>query len=393
MRRILNRMAVATVERCGTGRRRVRLTAVLALVGSLTALAPALAGGGEPVQQEPVPAAPAMQPNSWRTNAPGARRENPQASPAIRTPDCVGVDLVKALQASDPASFEKFEAAARNVANGQGLLWRIEGRGAKPSYLFGTMHSSEAIARMFDDLVLRALARSRVVATELPGASTRKVAAELRRLVASRSFRVGGDSLDSLPSEVRRQVETRLSRAGVPINVAAQLQPWYLALTLSRSRCAPPDAGVDTETADARIERLATEQGSTLMPLETPVEQVDALASIPDETALRMLKEATLKDLKPEDVEETISGLYSSRRIGYILAMRGPMWAGFFDADGYADFISAFITRRNATMLQRALPIIAGGEAFLAVGALHLPGDNGLVELIRRSGYSVTRIW
>lgn len=391
MRRILGRMAVAAVDRCGTEGRRVRLTAVLALVASLISVAPALAGAGP--SPDSTPAAPAMQPDSWRATPPVERREVPPASATIRSADCVGVDLVKALQSSDPASFDKFEAAARNVANGQGLLWRIEGRGAKPSYLFGTMHSSEAIARTFDDLVLRAIARSRVVATELPGASTRKVAAELRRLVAARSLRVGGDSLDALPSEVRRQVETRLSQVGVPVNVAAQLQPWYLALTLSRSRCAPADVGVDTETADARIERFATEQGSALMPLETPVEQVDALASIPDETALRMLKEATLKDLKPEDVEETISGLYSARRIGYILAMRGPMWAGFFDADGYADFISAFITRRNATMLQRALPIIADGEAFLAVGALHLPGDSGLVEMIRRSGYSVTRIW
>ncbi|GLK66422.1 TraB/GumN family protein [Hansschlegelia plantiphila] len=306
---------------------------------------------------------------------------------------CGGVDLVRALKLSDPAGFDRFESAARSVANGQGLLWRIEGQGSKVSYLFGTMHSSEPVARSFDDLVLRALGRARVVATELPGASSRRVAAELRRLVGNRSFRPEGNSLGALPDDVRPQVEARLGQAGIPPAVAEQLQPWYLALSLSRSNCVPASAGVDVETADGRIERLAVEQGAQLVGLETPVEQVEALASVPDDVALRMLRDATVKRLRPEDVESTITGLYSTRRIGYLLAMRGPAWSGVFDVDGYADFISAFITRRNHTMLQRALPILATGNAFIAVGALHLPGENGLVELIRRAGFSVTRIW
>jgi len=318
----------------------------------------------------------------------------PSADASGRSDPCGGIDLVQALKMSDPPSFEKFENSARAIANGQGLLWRIESRAGKVSYLFGTMHSSEPAAKSFDDLVLRALGRSSVVATELPGASTRRVAAELRRLVANRSFRPQGAALSRLPEDTRREVERRMSVAGIPPGVADQLQPWYLALTVSRSNCAAnPRAGTDTETADARIERLALEQGATLLGLESPVEQVDALASIPDDVALRMLRDTAVKRLKPEDMESTITGLYSTRRIGYLLAMRGPAWAGVFDIDGYAEFISAFITRRNLTMLQRALPIFSGGQAFVAVGALHLPGDYGMVELIRRAGFTVTRIW
>ncbi|GLK78920.1 TraB/GumN family protein [Methylopila turkensis] len=306
---------------------------------------------------------------------------------------CAGVDLVKALQASDPAGFAAFEDAARNVVNGQGLLWRVERPGGRPSYLFGTMHSTDAEAKDFDDLVIRALARSNVVAIELPGASTRRVAGELRRLVANRSYRPTGGALRLLPEHVRPDVERRIAQAGIPPGVADQLQPWYLALALSRSTCAATPKSTDTETADGRIERLAHEQGSDVVALETPLEQVEALASVPDGVAVRMLKDAAERGMKPEDVESTITGLYRTRRIGYLLAMRGPTWAGVFDVDGYADFLSAFITRRNASMLDRALPILSRGEAFLAVGALHLPGPSGLVEMIRRSGYLVTRIW
>ncbi|WP_020181169.1 TraB/GumN family protein [Methylopila sp. M107] len=385
-------MADGTVERCGIARRRSRIVVSIVLVAALSlGLA---ARSPHTARADEAPAAPASQAGSWRVEDP-RRAETATPPPVMRAADCVGTDLVKSLQARDAANFAKFETSARGVANGQGLLWRIERYGSKPSYLFGTMHSSEAIAKSFDDLVFRALRRSSVVATELPGASTRKVAAELRRLVATRSYRPYGDSLDALPAGLKDQVEAKLAEVGIPPQVAEQLQPWFLALALSRSRCVSSGAGggADMETADARIERLAVEQGATLVALESAAEQVDALASIPDGVALKMMRQSTEAGMRPEDVESTITGLYSTRRIGYLLAMRGPIWAGVFDVDGYAEFISSFITRRNVTMLRRAVPILDQGGAFIAVGALHLPGEAGMVELLRREGYSVTRIW
>jgi uncharacterized protein YbaP (TraB family) len=41
-------------------------------------------------------------------------------------------------------------------------------------------------------------------------------------------------------------------------------------------------------------------------------------------------------------------------------------------------------------MAERALPFLEEGGAFIAVGALHLPGEAGLVELLRAKGYTVT---
>jgi uncharacterized protein YbaP (TraB family) len=55
-----------------------------------------------------------------------------------------------------------------------------------------------------------------------------------------------------------------------------------------------------------------------------------------------------------------------------------------------ADFEKKMITGRNHHMADRALDTIAKGNAFMAVGALHLPGKEGLVELFRNQGYTVT---
>jgi len=48
---------------------------------------------------------------------------------------------------------------------------------------------------------------------------------------------------------------------------------------------------------------------------------------------------------------------------------------------------------RNAHMAERAAPLLDHGGAFVAVGALHLSGKGGLVELLRAKGYAVTKVW
>ena len=44
-------------------------------------------------------------------------------------------------------------------------------------------------------------------------------------------------------------------------------------------------------------------------------------------------------------------------------------------------------------MAERAAPLLAKGGAFIAVGALHLTGKNGLIERFRAAGYRVVNVW
>ena len=57
------------------------------------------------------------------------------------------------------------------------------------------------------------------------------------------------------------------------------------------------------------------------------------------------------------------------------------------------EFTHVLLVDRNAVMAKRAAPLLASGGAFIAVGALHLTGKDGLIERFRADGYTVTRIW
>jgi uncharacterized protein len=62
------------------------------------------------------------------------------------------------------------------------------------------------------------------------------------------------------------------------------------------------------------------------------------------------------------------------------------------DESAYAAFEDRIVRDRNLVMAKGSSPHLEKGNAFIAVGALHLPGEEGLVELFRKQGFVVTRV-
>jgi uncharacterized protein YbaP (TraB family) len=90
-------------------------------------------------------------------------------------------------------------------------------------------------------------------------------------------------------------------------------------------------------------------------------------------------------------VIETMIVLYQSGQTGmYWPLFRAVLPGSDGDEVGYAAFEETMVTARNRNMAVKAAPILDEGNAFIAVGALHLPGPNGLVELLRKEGYTVS---
>ena len=81
-----------------------------------------------------------------------------------------------------------------------------------------------------------------------------------------------------------------------------------------------------------------------------------------------------------------------SRNIGMIFPLMKIITPKTAGSKGYAEFQESMITQRNDVMAERALPYLQKGGVFMAVGALHLPGAEGLVEAFRQAGYTVSAI-
>jgi uncharacterized protein YbaP (TraB family) len=86
--------------------------------------------------------------------------------------------------------------------------------------------------------------------------------------------------------------------------------------------------------------------------------------------------------------------LYREGRPAEILPIADAV-GGLSEAERAAEdeFTRVLLLDRNALMAERAASLLASGGAFIAVGALHLSGKDGLVERFRTAGYKVTKVW
>jgi uncharacterized protein YbaP (TraB family) len=64
-----------------------------------------------------------------------------------------------------------------------------------------------------------------------------------------------------------------------------------------------------------------------------------------------------------------------------------------FDPELVETFTTNLLDTRNTRMIERMQPQLAEGGAFVAVGALHLPGENGILKHLEDRGYRLTRLY
>jgi uncharacterized protein YbaP (TraB family) len=97
-------------------------------------------------------------------------------------------------------------------------------------------------------------------------------------------------------------------------------------------------------------------------------------------------------DLIPGIVEKSIQA-YLKRDLGAMWEINNSMMEDEADKNLNEAFLQRVLYDRNQRMVGRMQPRLAEGEAFIAVGALHLYGDKGVLSLLQSRGYQVTRLY
>jgi hypothetical protein len=75
---------------------------------------------------------------------------------------------------------------------------------------------------------------------------------------------------------------------------------------------------------------------------------------------------------------------------GLVLLQQQYMYA---DSDIDDRFMLELVDKRNLRMVRRMQDVLAQGNAFIAIGALHLPGENGVLHLLEQQGFTVTPVY
>lgn len=315
--------------------------------------------------------------------------------PIAAAAQCIGEGIEPRLTAEDRA---ELDARIADTPYGQGLFWKAT-RGQATLYLIGTMHLPDPRHHLLVDRASPLLEASNILLVE----------ATLEDQIAMQQFMAGNPDMLTLPTDmslpelmgeedwaaVRRAAQDR----GIPGFMAAKMQPWFLSMSMAVPPCASMALAQGQMGLDGQLLTRATEIGLPVASLEAWEDMFDMLrAGTMDEQleALRM----GLIDLDAQ------TAVMNSLITAYFDEDTARGWhVGFFIADFVpkvsrdefetlmADLEQDLLVARNHAWM----PVIEDAAASyqtvaLAFGAAHLIGDDGIPNLLVRSGWTLERL-
>ncbi|MEZ5871340.1 MAG: TraB/GumN family protein [Nitratireductor sp.] len=306
---------------------------------------------------------------------------------------CGGENLVEKLKLSDPTKFGKVLAEAAAVENGHSVMWRITRDGLAPSFLLGTMHSADPRVTLMPAPADAAFAQAEVVLIENTEVLDRTKMTEALMRYKEMTLLLDGSTLDQKIAEGSiPTLQAAVTQRNMPWEIARHMQPWMVAAAIAIPICEVVAKSGGAEVLDTTIGNRALAQGKRLIGLETIEEQFRAVSSIPQEFHLNALSETLqLSDLT-DSMMETTKLLYLKGETGMLLPLVRAYSPQTYSGKGYAEFQELLVSRRNHTMAERALSHLEKGNVFMAVGALHLSGEEGLVNLLRQQGFRLEAV-
>ena len=255
------------------------------------------------------------------------------------------------------------------------LFWAIESENGHAGYLLGTIHSEDPRVLEFTEEFLSALTSSSSFAMELVPSQT-----TLARLAETMLLPAATDLAAVIGDERFAAVVAALAVYHIPQSQVARMKPWAAMMTLS---IPPPETGFFMDFA---LSLRASGSGLKVIALETLDEQLAFLENMPLEHQLVMLDQAVAEIGQVQAVHQQLVTTYLGGDLGALQAETEAQ----LDALGEAArefFITEGINARNRRMLASLLEAMTSGTVFAAVGALHLPGEQGLISLLRGKGY------
>ena len=268
-------------------------------------------------------------------------------------------------------------AADEDNGTDRALFWSIQKDGIERGYLLGTIHSEDPRVLEFSEDFLEKLRANQVFAMELvPDLHM------LERLSTYMNY-PPGQTLESVIGSGRfHALEAALSVYQVPAEAINRMKPWAAMMTLSTP---PPETGF---FMDLSLSLRASGSGLEVVGLETLEQQLSFLDNMPMPMQLSLLDQAIEESGMVVEVHDQMVDAYLENNLISLQSLSDEQLLAV-DEPARDYFIKSGINLRNHRMAESLLLQLENKSVFVAVGALHLPGNEGLLSILRLKGYTL----
>lgn len=254
------------------------------------------------------------------------------------------------------------------------LLWEVTSASGAVSYVFGTIHVADITVFQQRDTVLKLLDKSKAFYAELHLDSARGMG-DLTTM-ASKMMLPEGKTLASYfkPDELLRLRKALKERLGAIAPIAENLKPGAL-LGLLMLDSLPTTAPM---SVDEFLWKRAKNHRIACYGIERIDEQLAVLDSMPP----HVLLEALENDASSDAMMSELIHAYATEDVGHIVGLVDSL-------SGVESYMLKINDERNVRMINRLHSALESGGAFIAVGAAHLGGSQGILAEIAKQGYTV----
>lgn len=259
---------------------------------------------------------------------------------------------------------------------GSSLLWKVEGNNLKtPSYVFGTVHMLKRSDFRLSREVLQFMSESDAVYMEIDLDNMQAISEFSQMLLLPNGTTLSDYMTDEEYVIIKNYLRDSI---GTDITDFEVLKPFALQQAFTMN-----SAGEDLVSYELELLNWCYSNAKTIEGLETVAEQMAIFDQIPYEEQI---------DWVLDFIENPVStdAIFDSIVYHYREADLQGLYKDVLDSSPeIMVYEPLFISDRNKRWIPRMATIMQQGSYFFAVGAGHLPGDDGVLELLKAAGYSV----
>jgi uncharacterized protein YbaP (TraB family) len=260
-------------------------------------------------------------------------------------------------------------------------LWSLQTK-SSVIYLLGSLHVLKRDAYPLESVIEDAYVASQKIIFETDIAAMESPGIQAKMLELG-LYPEGQNLYQELDASTRRSLQSKLSKLGFPLEQFAMFRPWFVALTLASLELQrlgfDPNYGIDIT-----FFHRAVKDGKEIGYLEPAEYQLNLLANMNKQDQSSFLNQ-TLRDL--ELVSQLAGEMVSYWKTGDGDSLHALLFKSFKD---YPNIHDRLLIQRNKDWVSTIENVTRENKTVLAiVGAGHLVGPDGIIDLLGKSGYNL----
>ena len=311
--------------------------------------------------------------------------------PATAYAACQGRDIRADL---DPEIQAELEQALADIPFAEGNHW-VATKGDTVLHLIGTLHTNDPRMDAVVERLSPTLSQADAFYFEVTQNEMAAFEQDLAKDLSPIMITSGPTLIDLMSEEDWVALSTDLAERGIPSWMAAKMRPWFLSMMLGVPLCMQQDPQAK-HGMDARLTDLAAEHDIP----QHSLEQIDDLMAMFDRHSIEDQVQSLVRMAGAfegsEDQLATMANAYIDEQHSLIIQLarlQGREATDLSDEvfeEEWEGFEQQLLIERNNNWMKHILAI-EDQNAVIAVGAGHLGGEHGLLNLLQQAGYSLTR--